>query len=427
MSLAGARSTDPHATETRCQARHQEVYGQAPESIGSAPATWNLIGEHTDSFGGVVILGLGEARAWCAVSRRTDDIIAVDATTPSGRGRQETSWPRVEKQALAADHPVTTQLAEKLGLVLWVMVHRQFVSRDVTGINVTAVSEVPDGMGLGEQDALEVALAMALAALSPGTPDDPPNRSRIADCCTQAARISSRAPGLRARRWAALRGQSDRLAVINYADGSLTPRPLPPEATLTPLVVRAQAPTPQVLSSYEDIFVYQDRLIDSAAKAFNAQSLRHLPEASDRVTQWLAARQEVVGDKNLPEVPLARRWLTWWERETARATSVASGLRARHIDAAFELVNSSHRDLIDSFLAPGTAAGPPAVRTGAEALDAGAISARLASAGVTDACIACVPQPRVPRWASSLGDAGYRVTAVGNGEPATCTPMRTVE
>ena len=54
---------------------HTTAAGRAPEALATAPATWSLIGEHTDHAGGIVLLSLCQARVAAAISPRPDRTI----------------------------------------------------------------------------------------------------------------------------------------------------------------------------------------------------------------------------------------------------------------------------------------------------------------------------------------------------------------
>ena len=60
---------------------HTTAAGRAPEALATAPATWSLIGEHTDHAGGIVLLSLCQARVAAAISPRPDRTIHVTEYT----------------------------------------------------------------------------------------------------------------------------------------------------------------------------------------------------------------------------------------------------------------------------------------------------------------------------------------------------------
>ena len=75
---------------------HTTAAGRAPEALATAPATWSLIGEHTDHAGGIVLLSLCQARIAAAISPRPDRTIHVteytfDPTTDGFRPKTTTA------------------------------------------------------------------------------------------------------------------------------------------------------------------------------------------------------------------------------------------------------------------------------------------------------------------------------------------------
>ena len=70
-------STPAEPVAERAAQAHTELTGSAPTHTASAPATWSLIGEHIDHFGGIVAMCVGKLRAAAAVGPRTDGVVAV--------------------------------------------------------------------------------------------------------------------------------------------------------------------------------------------------------------------------------------------------------------------------------------------------------------------------------------------------------------
>lgn len=77
-------STPSTPAAERIRAAHLELVGTEPAHIASAPATWSLIGEHIDHFGGVTVMGVADLNAAAAVSPRDDGTIAVHIVPAHG-------------------------------------------------------------------------------------------------------------------------------------------------------------------------------------------------------------------------------------------------------------------------------------------------------------------------------------------------------
>lgn len=75
------------------------------------------------------------------------------------------------------------------------MIHKQMLSRDTKGLDITVLSTIPEGVGLGENSAMDVALALALYRENI---EEAPTKARIAEICSQSAFMFSETSVLRA-------------------------------------------------------------------------------------------------------------------------------------------------------------------------------------------------------------------------------------
>lgn len=411
------------STTHRAAALHREVTGTSPAHVAHAPATWMLIGEHVDSSGGVVITGLADLDVAVAVSPREDDLVKVTFRSTSVNGpvtsTDEVSMGVVADRAAAQQpaiddrgRPVETPRPEggravRLGGIVWTLINRQLLSRDTSGLDVTVVNDIPDGTGLGDEAALDVAFALAVVADSVNL-DDTPTRARLAEVCSQAAEMFSPFPPQRARHTAALRGDRDSMCVIDYADGSVTQAPHPQSSDLEFFAVSV----PDIRRDWSEEIAERRRFIREACQAFGTESLRQLPDASQRVIEWLTAVHKVHGEEGTPSVGDAAAWLVFEERETNRALQLARVLRSRRTEDIWPLLAQSQSGLT----------GPYGL-LGSEALVQlchvrGAEGARAASAGNVESVIAGVSGANAPVFARELSDDGLLVVRLGRGEVA---------
>ncbi|AGF72991.1 galactokinase family protein [Corynebacterium halotolerans] len=407
----------------RVIAAHEEATGSPAAHAAEAPATWSLIGEHVDHAGGVVLMALTDLRAAVAYTPRRDDLVRVThlQTTPDGvvTTTDEISTGVVARRAAAQQPGVDDRgrtltppapeggLAARLGGVIWTLIHRQLLSRDTAGADVTVVTDIPAEAGLGARAALEAAFALALQADADDL-DDAPMRARLAEVCTQSAEMFSATPPLRARHTAALRGVGDTVSAIDYADGSVTQVPHPVTRDTAAFAVFAPGPAPDESGAIRT----RRRFLDSACHAFGAESLRLLPDAPQRVVEWLEAVHKVHGTDGTPAVKDAAAWLAFNQNETVRAQQLSRALRSRRAEAVWPLLADSQAALT----------GPYGLSGAAELVELcrvrGAKAARAAAAGVSGAVIAYVDAGHAANFSADLAEDGLVVVPLRGGEVA---------
>lgn len=382
----------------RAVVKHEARTGNAPQGVASAPGTWVLIGENVDHFGGVTIVGLSNLRAAACVSARDDDTIAIHAEGAyAGEADVETSLGALS--AGEAGHPLATRIA---GLVQ-TMITRQVLPRDTGGLDITIVSDVPLGAGLGALYAADAAVALALAADNPEV-DEPPMRLRLAEVCSHAVATYSQLAVLRARHTVALRGTASQVNVVDYADGSVTAAPNPAKLGVRIFSLATALGEPHGEQA-ERIAAWRG-FIDDAVTNFGVTSLRELPDNVERVVSWVAARREA-GDETAPDPAIAQRWVQFCETETLRSLAAAKALRSRRGNELFTLLNS--RSEAHDIITPDALV--------AQALDRGAVAARPSAAGTSQAVTAFVPIREAEAFISACKD-DLEVVEILPGVPA---------
>ncbi|MDO5669138.1 MAG: galactokinase family protein [Corynebacterium sp.] len=416
-------TADATAAE-RAAKTHQDKTGNAPAHVANAPATWLLIGEHVDYSGGVVLAALAEHQAAVAVSPRTDDLVKVTKLVTGPAGVTETSdevsmgvigdlaaaqQPGIDDHGRPETPPTPPGgLAVELAGILWTLINRQLLSRDTGGVDVTIINDIPDGAGLGDEAARDVAFVLAVLGDCEEL-DDAPGRARIAEVCTQAAEMFSPVAPLRARYTAALRGAGDTVSVIDYADGSVTQAPHPQSADLEFYAITVDKPR----TDRAEGISRRRRFVEEACRAFGTESLRLLPDAPQRVIEWLQAVHKVHGTDNTPEIGEAASWLAFEERETVRAQRLARALRARRTDDIWPLLAQSQSGLTGPYGLLGSEAMVQLC------LVRGALGARAASAGNVEAVIAGVDARRAGNFTRDMSDDGLVVVKLGRGQAAS--------
>lgn len=434
MPIWQPRFTDPTGTAVEmtheglldaCRAYHRDFYSTDATGGATAPATWSLLGEHTDHSGGVVLSSIAQWAVAVTVSANDYALIRVGIARGDGeRGvdKHSISVEEIAKRATIQQATVDAHgrlmavpvpeggAAARLGGIAWTMIHRQMLSRDTCGLDITVVSNIPPQAGLGESEAADVAAALALFTEDTS---EPPVRARLAEICSQAADTFAQLSPLRARHTVALRGEHGAVSVTDYSDGSVTqaPHPVSKSAGLRAFAVSAPDTCPIDNEPHEPR--RRRNFIDEATRAFSVESLRLLPDATTRVVDWLQAAREVTGRQDLPTVEQARNWLNFWEEETLRAQQLAGALRSRRRQDIASLIQTSQHDLICLYGVPTTDEAVAQL-----CLSRGALSARSASAGITHGVITLIDAPKASNFSADLAEDGLLVVPLGHGNIA---------
>jgi galactokinase len=130
---------------------HQQRFGLDGQSF-AAPARVNLIGEHTDYTGGLVMpMAIGFC-TWAVVSPRNDDRAVFYSANYGEEAVFEIASLAREPRGHWSDYPVG---------VLWSILQEGVA---IGGFSMTLAGDVPLGAGLSSSASVEVATAMALLA-----------------------------------------------------------------------------------------------------------------------------------------------------------------------------------------------------------------------------------------------------------------------
>lgn len=409
--------TPQDAISQRCRQAHRDHHGSEPTQLATAPATLSLIGEHADSYGAVVVMGLAPLSVAVAASSRTDGRIDVQLHQLGSDGQVTISSDSAVLSELHAHHlgdgaPAKLQLASQLGGVVATLIQRQLLSRDTAGFTLTVFSDIPPHAGLGELAAMEVATALAVVPDS-GEELDAPARARFAEICAQASELYSPLPSLRARHTTALRAHPGQLAVIDYADHSVTHAPWPTD--IVPVAVTVPGPAPQDAA---DLIGQRDAFLASAQRIFGVECLRLLPDAPARTIDWLSAAHEVSGPHGLPTIAEATKWMAFYRNETAAAHEVVRVLRSHRHQELAALLNRSQHDLgallgLDNYAA--------VVRL---ARSRGATVARAASAATARSVIAWLRPEDYSAVVPALSADGFIITPLQSPQPPVAVASR---
>ncbi len=143
----------PGASDAAALYRH--VFGTHPAVLTSAPGRVNLIGEHTDYNGGLVLPFAIDRRAFVAAGPRPDDAMRICSDRDAGD---------VVTVPAAGQHPGSVAgWAAYVAGAAWAL--RQ-AGHQIGGADIVVSSTVPVGAGLSSSAALECATVLALAEMA---------------------------------------------------------------------------------------------------------------------------------------------------------------------------------------------------------------------------------------------------------------------
>lgn len=138
----------------QARARHRVLFGTDPEVIAFAPGRVNLIGEHTDYNGGNVLPMAIDLGTTCAVSRRSDDRLALHSRQVNG--------PIATVDLVTFDRDgANGWLGYVVGAVAIARARGWFAG----GVDLSIDADLPLGAGLSSSASLECSVLSALTAL----------------------------------------------------------------------------------------------------------------------------------------------------------------------------------------------------------------------------------------------------------------------
>ena len=391
---------------------HQQQWGD-PDGVACAPATSCLMGEFTDFTGGMSAVTIHSLEAAVAFSYRADRAVHV-RFIQSGVGEKSFTADADELEKAATeilDPPVrefeepqrwnvadslpTDDWAVRLGGVVITMIHRQMLTRDTPGVNVTVVCDIPPHAGLGRTTAVMSALALALNG-EPDERDDAPTRAKLATVAHCTAEVFTALTHPRARFVGCLRGTGKGVNLVDFGDGSLTVAPRMPECTIiAPSLTRLPA-----ARANSDRLAARRAFVLRALENFGVTTLQQLPDASARIGEWLRTLISVKGSEGLPTPGAAVEWLTYLDDEAKRTGEFIQLLRSRRLPEACDMFTLSagplHHFALDES-ATDEVAGVPS---------------RPAAIGRSDATVCVAPAAELPEV------AGATVILLAPGERA---------
>ncbi len=306
--------------------------------IAFAPGRANLIGEHTDYNGGLALpfaISEGVTVIADAIDERRIEAIAEDFGETD---RFDVDGPERAPGWRAFVRGAVGELTQ--------------AGVPVPGARLQISGTVPRGGGLSSSAALEVALTLALLALS-GTPE--PDRITLAQLCS---RIENDWVGARTGlldQLASLFGETDHALRIDFLALSVEPVPL-------------------ALGDYTLVTLDSGEQHANAASGYNQRRAECAAACEELGLATLRdATEEAVEQLPSPLRERARHVVT----ENARVEATVEALADGDLERVGTLLDASHRSLRDDY-----AISTPAVEAAVARLkDAGAIGARIVGGG----------------------------------------------
>lgn len=350
-------------------ARFAARFATAPTVRVRAPGRVNLIGEHVDYVGGLVLP--------VAIDRA---IHAVAAPNGSDRLRLISEAPGVTPVEVSLDALAPrTGSHHWLNYILGVLVQYRERGWVLPGFDALFSGDLPLGAGLSSSAALETASALLLEGLTRRTMD-PIERARL---CQRAEHHHAGVPCGLMDQLAVGAGQPGHALLIDCRELRVTPVPLPPDWS----IVVADTRVKHALADGE----YRRRREDceEAARRLGVASLR------DATPELVAARASELGERIARR---ARHAVTEIARVPAFVNAAAAGDEA----AASALLRASHLSLREDYAVSCPELDALAEAAWAAGTRCGVIGARMTGGGFGGATVNLVRRGREAEFARHL-------------------------
>lgn len=343
--------------------RYRRTYGRDADAVFSAPGRVNLIGEHTDYSGGLVLPFAIDARAYLAAGRAESATVRVSSAQRPGRTID------IPLDRIRPGSPAVAGWPGYLLGAIWALGEAGYL---IEPVDLVLDSQVPSGAGLSSSAAVECATVLAVSAIC-GQHLDPLTVARLAQ---RAENDFVGVPCGPMDQTASAAGRAGAVLLFDTRAGSVETIPFDPAADdLAVLVIDTRV----AHSLADGEYGTRRASCERAAKLLGVSQLREIT-AGD-----LAAALERLPDDEL------RRRVRHVVTENDRVVSTVELLRADRVSDIGDLLTASHTSLRDDY-----AVSCPELDLAVDtALAAGALGARMTGGGFGGSAIALVPAGRV--------------------------------
>lgn len=361
--MAFVHPGDPSELTSDLRSAFTTEFGSSPEVVGRAPGRVNLIGEHTDYNGGLVLPVALPHATYAAAATRSDDTVRIRSLD-----RDDEPW-EGDLAALAS----STGWASYAAGTLWAL---REAGVPVPGLDVLVHGTVPLGAGLSSSAALECSVAVAACGAAGVTLD----RSLVVDACIRAESEVAGAPTGGMDQTVAMLASSDAALLIDFTSGESSDVPLD-LAGLSLLVTDTR------VSHELNDGGYAARRADCerAAELLGLPSLREADSSSvDRIEDDRVRRR-------------TRHVVT----EIARVERATELIRSGSWGQLGDVFAASHASMRDDF----EISTPELDLAVSAAVEAGALGARMTGGGFGGSSVAIVPTERLDAVVLALDTA----------------------
>jgi len=347
------------------------AFGREPSGVWSAPGRVNLIGEHTDYNGGLVLPFAVDLRTWAAAAARDDDVVRVRSREQPGDDRD------IDATKLDRDG-IDGWPAYVAGVVA--TLRRRGLP--VQGMDIYVAGDVPEGAGLSSSAAVECAVAGAVGDAS-GLDLD---LEAIADVAHATETDVAGVPCGTMDQQVCVHASAGHALLLDCATGAREHVPFDPGAAGVVTVV-VDTRTRHALA--DGAYAERRRWCEAAATAIGVDALSFI-----RRDELRAALATLTDEEH-------RRACRHVVTENERVRDAVQALRAGDWHALGRLLLASHRSLREDF-----AVSSPELDLAVESLvGTGALGARMTGAGFGGSVVALMPVARSDAAATEVVDA----------------------